>query len=456
MLVLFFSYGHFYNALKDFSIGGLTIERHRYFLLTAGILFISGVYLTRRTHHHLNDFTNILNIIGASLIAISLIQIGIFKLNTYKLNKSVPVPGSKRTQHAVDLANPATLPDVYYIILDGYANANTLKESYDYDNQEFVDYLTDKGFYVASESRSNYGFTYLSLASSLNMQYLDTLSDTLGVESKDRTAPIQMTKNNEVMHFLRSRGYQFIHFRSGHTMSNRNEYADQEIECSSLLGSEFLRVLIETTMLDPLALKLEYYLRVNSVRFANDRIRERVLCTFSELAEVPHWRIERPRFVFAHIVVPHGPYVFGPDGEPRYEIEDLQQAYLDQLTFVNKKVKVLIEKILSESDPLPIILLQADHGWSLSGTWDQPSQRFLKETMGILNAYYLPNANNGKDLLYDSITPVNTFRLVFNHYFGASYNLLDDRSYYSHPYEQPYKFVDVTDILIGEYSTEAR
>jgi hypothetical protein len=48
--------------------------------------------------------------------------------------------------------------------------------------------------------------------------------------------------------------------------------------------------------------------------------------------------------------------------------------------------------------------------------------------MGILNAYYFPEA---KPNLYPSITPVNSFRLLFDTYFGADYKLLDDVSYYS-------------------------
>lgn len=66
----------------------------------------------------------------------------------------------------------------------------------------------------------------------------------------------------------------------------------------------------------------------------------------------------------------------------------------------------------------------------------------LKERMIIFNAYYLPRGGN--ELLYNSITPVNIFRLIFNFYFSMNYKLLKDQSYFS-SYEFPYKFVDVTD-----------
>ncbi|OGG20246.1 hypothetical protein A3D03_03390 [Candidatus Gottesmanbacteria bacterium RIFCSPHIGHO2_02_FULL_40_13] len=60
--------------------------------------------------------------------------------------------------------------------------------------------------------------------------------------------------------------------------------------------------------------------------------------------------------------------------------------------------------------------------------------------MGILNAYYLPKG--GDKLLYPTISLVNTFRVVFNHYFGQNYQLLNDDSFLSNM-NQPYMFVPV-------------
>ena len=54
-----------------------------------------------------------------------------------------------------------------------------------------------------------------------------------------------------------------------------------------------------------------------------------------------------------------------------------------------------------------------------------------------LSAYYLPDG--GEELLYPSITPVNTFRIVFNKYFGANYPLLEDVAR-SASYQDPYNF----------------
>jgi len=438
-LILFFSYGHVFNVIQGWEIGNFVIGRHRYLLLTWGTLFTCSAYFTIKTRRDLHNLTNILNVVALSLVVISLINIGVYEFKTRGIWQDNSRSAEDRETNTTDLGNAAT-PDIYYIILDGYASSSTLKEIYDYDNHEFNDYLTEKGFYVASESRSNYAFTYLSLASSLNMEYINYLSSVVGVDSKDMKVPVQMIKDNKVMNFLKSRGYKSINFCSGWEPTNRNRYADLNIMCVG--WSEFSMVLIRTTML-----------RVLERNLLEDPGRARVLCIFSKLSEAH--RIEGPKFVFSHILSPHPPYLFGANGEPvpatKFEMSGgiwrQKENYLNQLIFVNKKVKIVVDEILSKSDVPPIIILQADHGSASTfpdSNWpDRPTEKMLKEGMRIFNAYYLPP--NSNDFLYDSITPVNTFRLVFNYYFDANYELLDDQSYYSNWYKHPYEFINVTD-----------
>lgn len=63
------------------------------------------------------------------------------------------------------------------------------------------------------------------------------------------------------------------------------------------------------------------------------------------------------------------------------------------------------------------------------------------ERAAIFNAYYLPVA--GLDRLYPTITPVNTFRVIFDTVFESHLGTLEDLTYYS-SWQRPYQFTDVT------------
>ncbi|NQS88889.1 hypothetical protein HQ584_03765 [Patescibacteria group bacterium] len=128
-----------------------------------------------------------------------------------------------------------------------------------------------------------------------------------------------------------------------------------------------------------------------------------------------------------------------------------EELYLDQVTYINKKVEMLVHNLLKNSKIQPIIILQGDHGHGfifhpmhnriIPGTTEEDI-KFLKSQFKIFNAYYLPGG--GEKHLYSSISPVNSFRVILNTYFDEHFKLLPDQSYYSN-YAMPNNFIDVTD-----------
>lgn len=434
-LILFFSYGRIYAVIKSWQIGTVIIGRHRYLMIIWLILFILCVYFTIRVKTDLYNLTSILNIIATVLILIPLINISIYFFKTSNIEKDFTWTAQEKNYKSENLD---ILPDIYYIILDGYASSSTLIDFYDYDNDEFTDYLTEKGFYVTKKSTSNYSTSYPSLASSLNLEYINYLSDVVGVGSKDRTILRQMIENNKVINFLKSQGYKIIHFSSGWGPTNYNQYADLNIAIKHERWNEFQTLLIQTTMIEAFEKK-----------FFKDIGRRRVINTLDNLAEI--YKIEGKKFTFAHIISPHPPYLFDEYGKPVPEADfdinewgwEQKDYYLNQLIYINKEIEKLVDEILSKSEVPPIIIIQADHGphnTFIDGQY--PADDMFKEGMRIFNAYYLPSAGSG--LLYDSITPVNTFRLIFNSYFNTEYDLLVDQNYYSFEFE-PYRFIDISD-----------
>lgn len=336
---------------------------------------------------------------------------------------------------------PARQPDIYYIILDGYARSDVLQELYGIDNSGFIQGLVDRGFYVAGQSRANYCQTYLSLSSTLNMTYLDALAEEVGEESNDRWPLQDLLRQNAVARLLRERGYTYATISTG--------YADAELAAADIHKtapwslSQFESGLINTSPISPL------------IRSQYDAHRQRLLYAFDQLPDMA--ALEGPLFVFAHIAAPHPPFVFDEQGGEitpnrdftfsdgshymaRASREEYLAGYRGQLLYVNQLVEPLIDALLARSPEPPVIILQADHGPGSQLSWESAERTAFGERMSILNAYYLPDG--GDEQLYDSITPVNTFRLVLDHYLGLGLGLLEDRSYYS-TWDKPYRFIPV-------------
>jgi hypothetical protein len=177
-----------------------------------------------------------------------------------------------------------------------------------------------------------------------------------------------------------------------------------------------------------------------------------------------------PKFVFAHILAPHPPFVFGPNGEavhPSYPYneadgsqllrigrisrEEYKLGYISQLRYINRRVLEAVDAILQQSARPPIIILQGDHGSRMNLDWDSQEKTDLREPFSILNAYFVPPRVRRN--LYDSITPVNSFRILLNSLFGAHYPPLPDRSFFAVP-NDPLHFREVTD-LIPKFTEEA-
>jgi hypothetical protein len=374
---------------------------------------------------------------GACLVILSVIQIASYEIST----RNVWKPARDLESTGETLESSEDLPDIYYIILDTYASSSTLREFYDFENNTFISFLQDRGFFVAEESFSNYAVTALSLASSLNMDYIDKLSPNFGdsVEDWQYAVPKQMIENNNVMWFLKSRGYTSIFLGSGHGVTQGNRYADRDIKCGFV--DETIGRIIQSTLIWPAADQFQI--------MANDDRHQR-LCAFEKLAEMP--ANNGPIFVFAHILAPHLPFLFDANGNPVREYEPdpvhIKEYYINQLIFINKKVEETVTEILSKSEVEPIIILQGDtgppYGFETGAALQNPGEEIYKQNLRILNAYHLPQ--DGAKWLYTGISPVNTFRLIFNVYFGIDIPLLDNQSYFGTA-EIPYRFIDVTESI---------
>lgn len=455
-LLLFFSYGHLYGAIEglQWDLLGKMIGVHQFLIPACSLLFVLVSFLSLRSRRDFQKLTRLLNATAVSLFLVALIDVSWHRIkeptvwaNIQQVADNSLAGKSKSTE----------LPDIYYILLDGYARTDVLEEIYGFDNSEFVNYLSKKGFYIAGKSKSNYSQTALSVASILNCEYLNDRINRMYVNSRNRSLMRNMIRNSSVVQFLKQQGYLFAAFSSGYSYTEM-EKADIYIKPDGSL-SEFQNMLVSST---PLPVLLDQV--PGGSQF--DLHRERLLGIFEHLPKMTE--IEPPVFVFAHILAPHPPFVFGEHGEPinrkgdfslvdgshysKYgDDEEYQKKYLDQLAFINTKIEEVMDELISDSLHLPVIIIQADHGPGSQLDWKDIDKTNLEERMSILSAYYLPG--DYRTELYQDISPVNTFRVIFNEYFDADYELLEDESYFS-TMQQPYRFTCVTDLIESDDHTQ--
>jgi len=428
---LFFFFGHVRDLLLEMLPRGTVALPVGLELVFTAFLLLAWI-AARRTSRNCDGLTKFLNIMGAVLVLLPLLNIVRFELKAARDRQDVV------TERLYDLdtvvsSTPETLPDIYCIIMDRYANEHTLKDVFGFDNTEFLDALRARGFYVASKSIGNYARTHLSLPATLNLQYINHITDILRRESYYRFLREQ-ARDHLVGRFLKSKGYRLYHMGSWWEVAASNPYADINITRQGM--GELPGVLWSGTMLYPVLAYLGY-------GFRNEH-RDRVLWKLDRLKQVA--REPGPKFVFAIFVLPHQPYVFNRDGSypDRFQLnrQTTAESYVNQLVFTNTHILALVDTILAVSKTPSIIVLQSDEGPRANDCFEPRDELTnTRARFRVLNALCLPGVDSS--WFYSSMSPVNTWRLIFDRYFGTRFGLLEDRSF-----EMDYrnwKFHELTD-----------
>lgn len=359
--------------------------------LSAGwaAIWIIGIWwiIRKMTRERAWSWTRFLNVVAILALVFPVFQIVSFAFQSAQV--SDVVADDVFDSIMLTESPPQELPDIFYIVLDGYGRADVLQELFHHDNSEFIEFLQDNGFYVAERSYSNYGQTSLSISSSLNMAYVNDLAVRLEGGSTSREPLVEVLRHSRVREVLAEAGYQFVALSSGY---NVTEFADADwyLKSGNPLNA------FETMWLTNSAAAVVIDI-VSPIWY-----RAHLLTNLELLAEFPD--TDSPRFVFAHILLPHPPFVFGPEGEslpPKsfregnyYDgtIEEYIEGYRGQITYLNTRLTAAIDALLSGTGAEPIIILQGDHGPGAYLNWNIMEENCFRERMSILNAYYLPGS----------------------------------------------------------------
>jgi hypothetical protein len=431
LFIIFSSYGALYSVLRWQKIGSLTWGRHS--VLIAIILILFGLFswwIIKKSDPHLGGITQALNIISIVLVMMPLVQIGMYYA------KNVDQQAKTNHDNTSSAKSKENLPDVYYIIMDSYGRADYLKQYMDYDNSDFINKLHDMGFYTVDCGLSNYSFTRLSVSTSLNMNYITALGDQYVPQNTFIDIVDLLIFNSKVVQDYKDAGYKIDAFETGFPfteLKDADHYYQPDIKPLTMsFISPFEELVIENTGVSIIAdqPQIKHALGMD-FPYYDKWIREHYIV--DKLKEIPEE--PGPKFTFVHMVTTHRPFIFQADGSVNhnvhyyyYEGEPIndkyfRDGYVDGIEYTNSFLVDVVQTILKNSKVPPVIVIQADHGIKAPGR------------ISILNAILLPG---GKDKLYKTLTPVNTFRIINNTILGKNYEILPDHSFYSDRVRSPF------------------
>lgn len=355
-------------------------------------------------------------------------------------------------------------PNVYFVIADGYGRTDTLRKFLGFDNGGLIHALEDLGFFVAGKANANYPMTFLALGSALSMDYVATPA-TPRYEDRTRFNPV-LGGDNAVVALFKGFGYSFVQAGSGLWQeTNCRGHEDLCLENDTFGAGEVFRVGFgETEMaLMEMTPLFKQYLAAARARgvFAG------AITNFAGLTKALRTvDTGKPLFVVAHSYPPHPPFIYSPDCSIRDEIvsdygplrdrtddaagrERYRRLYAESVECVSRQMHFFAREIVRR-DPGAIVVIQSDHGsdtrvdWSPATPLHAWTREAIEERFGVINVVRVPE--RCRQWLYDSISPVNTFRLIVGCLQDRQPDLLPDRSFVA-AYENHPEFG-----LVHEYS----
>ena len=410
ILAFNFFFGSTHDFLKS-HFNGSFITRYSFILPVSLVFFIALVFYLKKTRLKFLKTNQYLN-----WLFIVLIFIDVFFLIT-KLSTTRDQPFIESPQDFVK-CDTCSKPDVYLIIADEYAGHQELKDLFNYDNTPFENELRKRGFHVVNHTKSNYNATVYSMASMLNLGYIENMKNHT-INATDIFTYFDLIAQSNVVDIFNKLGY---------TIYN-NSFFDLK-DNNRLVGNTFFNtknlLFISQTFAHRFFKDIGYHFE-NSQHLKksiqrhlyNNKIID------SSTKTIAKYNSTSQKFVYTHLQMPHHPYFFDQNGKEvalellADEYKLVKGAYIEYLIYTNRKLLQLIDHIKISSKNPPLIILMSDHGFrQFSDTVDQ-KYHFMN-----LNAILLPNGDYSQ--FYDGMSNVNQFRVILNSQFGQKLPLLKD------------------------------
>ena len=415
----FFFFGSIQDFIRDHFAGSF-FSRYSFILPLFFLLFIAFIYWLKKAKTSVNKLTFYLNV----LLLLFFIP-DLFSLRT-KIIELKKRSHLSLSSESLFLCDSCTKPDVYFIVLDEYSGNRALQQVFNFDNSAFEKQLERRGFYVAKKSCSNYNYTPFSIASILNMEYLDLVMKKKAPGNIDYC--YRQIKNSSIIKLFVANGYDFCNYsifdfenRPAMSYDNFLPNSTKLITSQTFLSRVFKDI---SYNISTGKWKIKFGLQKRTYEHLHNN--ENILQLTKAAAEQKYIK---PKFVYAHLMMPHYPYYFNSGGEalPLEKLLPGQETnrgnYIEYLLYCNLLILKLVDQVITTSDKPSIIMLLADHGFREGIKKEEHEYVFMN-----LNAIYTPDKNYDK--FYDSISNVNQFRVLLNTEFNQHLSLLKDSTIY--------------------------
>lgn len=386
------------------------------FLLISIVIII--IIIKKNSISNLNPPLNVMSITIVGIILVSIFA--------YQLSNPIDYGVIESIQNEKIIFPTQFKSDIYFLIFDEFAGINTLKLDFNHDITIFEKELKKLNFQIPKHSYSNYPNTELSLPSFLNLKYLDFLTNELGVDSKDFRIPQKMTSENIAFKILKNNGYDITTFYAGMGHEQDVRLIDEKLCNSDIFNPD---------------LKKNFVLTYLPITFFNEQLlennqRQKLECFFNTI-ESNYFENSRSDFIYAHLRLPHEPFIYDENGSPTNNLKD-DSAYLSQLKFTQNKMLEIIKNIQDKS-PDSVIIIMSDHGYRNQINWEKPEEIDFIRGFNNITYLYFPNTDY---LIPNEITAVNIFRILFNVYFDSNFEILDNRNIWYSP-DRPFDFIEI-------------
>ncbi len=424
--------------------------------LIAGIALLGavgvGLAVRRVSRETLVGITAMTNVLALVLVAFALPSIA-SAVTSSSGRSDVALTDALADLGTVDAS---TLPDILYIIPDRYPRADTLLDVFDHDNGPWLASLEQRGFQVAERSLANYPSTGMSLAATWNLQPVDELITEIPDDPTKWAPAYALLRDHALGRTLTSVGYDYVHMGTWWSPTSRANSATTNLRLDGT--SEFVGVF--QGQIAPAGLggadgedaALEDMVwHERSPLYSLFQLQE-----LKRLGDEQAQDRESPRFILAHITLPHEPYVFEVDGSPVSrpvsKSRTREDNFLRQLGFVNNELDDILDRFLAgPPETWPIIVIQSDEGPHPEARtggdydWRDAPVPALQEKLRTLSAILLP----GRDLvLPEDLRGINTWRILLDEILGTDLGTLDAPIMVYGP-DNLYEHVDVTDRVLG-------